>query len=167
MTDAARRRNVWMQLVDTPTPPDASAVALERLQRLAAGELDADVRGWLRDGVRAYLKAAGDVTLDQALAITPRRGSRSWGRRLRAAERRLHLRAAWRAATDEAVSEHRRANLLAAAVADFERDFWPAWSTTGPPAGASALRSALFHARRATAEPLPSSWRRLLDICSE
>jgi hypothetical protein len=160
-------RNPWAQLIGADPAPDAPALALDRLQALASGTIDQDTRRWLRDGVRAYLASAGAISLPRALGLDVPRGSRSWARQLREADRRLHLRTAWAAVTADDVSEYRRAHLLAEAVADFERTYWPAWQAAGPPAGTSALRTALYHARKATGEPLPESWRRLRDLCSE
>lgn len=153
--------NPWRQLVAQPEPPEEpSAVALRRLQALAAGEVAPAIVRWLQNAARAHL-ASPERRFDELLGVRPRCGEPSLARRYALAARAVALREAADLLVGERAHTMRHWMLLAAAVEEFESAFWPAWADSGPPAGASALRAALWRARKALDRPLPRDWRAL------
>lgn len=139
------------------SPPDPHRLAAQ----FAAGVESAEAGRWLRDGIAAWVRAGGTVELEQCLGLA------STPRRFRLAQRNYWLcRAAqaleesgeWSGAWSGAV-------LLAAKLDDFiARGPWRAWREAGaPPAEASELREALFHAARLN-EGESLSERSMFDI---
>lgn len=104
------------------------------------------------------------ATLDAALGLTATGpGKERALTRWRRARRNQHLRAAL-ALVDGGYS-WQRCLALAKEISRFESDLWPRWrDLPDPPDGASALRQALFHARREGA--LPTSPRQLSNIAT-
>lgn len=122
---------------------------------LAAGVADPAVDEWLRVGVRKYLAANGEITLEQALGLPRRRPAQA-------------LRDFWiaEAANHFTGSPWQRASALADAVTSFELRIWPCWyGRKAPPDNADPLQRALFHARK-TGLSIPATAQGLLKILS-
>ena len=116
---------------------------------------------WIVESASAYL--AGGAALDVALGLAGGPGHRKPRTLWRLSERNRHLIEA-HALFDG--SPWSRSVSLAAEIRRFEAIIYPRWRQLAePPAGASALRSCLFHAR--CLAPLPFSARALHDLCTE
>jgi hypothetical protein len=117
------------------------------LAALESGEpLPPEARRWLIDGLGGWL--AG-VPLEEALELN--RLERNT--RLKA-DRNRHLRQAWRLLEDMGGTPWARSVRLKAEIERFESVLWPGWrDLPALPAGASELRTALFHAFKARRPP--------------
>jgi hypothetical protein len=139
---------------------------LDLIARLAAGECDAEVMRWLVPGASAWVRARGAVCMEQCLRLP------TTAARLRRAERDYWLMQAARGI--EAAGPYSGAMALKAEIDKFlARGPWFAWRDLAePPAGASKLRSAIFHAvklnngdglsRRALQDIVGSAFRKKL-----
>jgi hypothetical protein len=124
--------------------------ALDRLEHLVEASADP----WLREGYRRFL-AGG--RLDEALGLAGLDRQR-----LCRARRDHHLRQALAQVTSEPVSDWRRCLLLEAEIRRFLALF-NGWRTLeAPPERTSALRRALFYARKFGC--LPQSAKQLSNI---
>lgn len=138
----AERRSFWKALLVGPSPLPA---AVEKRLRAAAWHY------------------ANGGTWEQGMGLPP--DTRRPATRLARAERVNALVDALRALDmPAAASNWRRADALASAIVEFEQRDWPAWKDTGAPAEATALRRALYRARRAGKAPLPASTKQVHEL---
>jgi hypothetical protein len=130
-----------------------------RAQRVARGEADANDAEWLSKGFAAFLASGGAVPLERCLRL-PRNDSA-----LRRACRNYWLCRAWEALDDQA-SPWRRSEKLATIVREFKSRQWPRWrALEQPPATASEVDAALFHAFRSH-DRVPFTAMQLHNIAS-
>ena len=132
-------------------------VELERAQRVASGQIEAQDLDWLSKGFSAFLASGGALPLERCLRLPWKDGS------LRRACRDYWLRRAW-ILLDAALSPWRRSEALAELVRGFESRHWTRWrALQSPPVDAGELETALFHAFRAC-DRIPTTAMQLHNI---
>lgn len=132
-----------------------------------------EVFTWLQGALRAHVESLGARSPADCLGFTVGRGERSIARRLRASRRDAALLDAWRIVAEgagELTLKH--ADVLESEMAGFRSSFWLTWKKAGgPPAGTSALRSALYDLCADEPDAPPAAARVLYDalrrICAK
>jgi len=143
----------------------ARADAYDRLRRFALGEESPDELEALRDAARRYV-AGGEFAEAFGVHTPPGRVTARRLAAMRARDRALRVALAAHVGRPAERIERRylAAQSLAAVVARFARDCWPAWSTSAPK-NLSAVDAALLAAFRASDGDVPSGARRLQAVC--
>lgn len=130
-------------------------MSVERLSRLLAGDNDV---AWVRDGLKLWLAAGGDLPLERCLRLPSRpAGLRRMLRDLQLVEAARHL---------PPGPTWTRARMLSEAIQRFEARLWPCWrSMSEPPGYATPIERRLFQARLYGA--LPSSERSIYRLLTQ
>lgn len=140
------------------TPRDQLQTVADLVRQHAPPEL----ASWFSDGVQAFITGR-QRTLCKAL------GCRAAGHSApttEAAIQRRNQRLCEALSYCDGATPWRRCLALEREIATFEAIVWPRWrELTAPPPGASALRTALFHARKC--HPLPTTARALSGISAK
>ena len=130
---------------------------LERAQRVASGQVEAQDLDWLGKGFSAFLANGGAIPLERCLRLPWKDGA------LRRACRDYWLRRAWKLIAGD-LSPWRRSEALAEAVRGFEARHWARWrSLQTVPVDAAQLEVALFHAFRSS-DRIPTTAMQLHNI---
>jgi hypothetical protein len=130
---------------------------LERAQRVASGQVEAQDLDWLGKGFSAFLANGGAIPLERCLRLPWKDGA------LRRACRDYWLRRAWKLIAGD-LSPWRRSEALAEAVRGFEAHHWTRWrSLQTVPVDAAQLEAALFHAFRSS-DRIPTTAMQLHNI---
>lgn len=140
--------------------PDARPllqVELERAQRVAGGQIEAQDLNWLSKGFSAFLASGGTIPLERCLRLPWKDGA------LRRACRDYWLRRAWKLVAGD-LSPWRRSEVLAETVRGFEARQWVRWRLMqAAPGEAAELEAALFHAFRSS-DRIPTTAMQLHNI---
>lgn len=124
-----------------------------------AAELTVEDAQALRDGLRLWVLADGELPLERCLRLPPT------PRKLRQAVRDAHLRAA---AAALGAPTWQTADALRDRVEVFLGRRWPAWfDLAGPPVHADRVDAELWHAARAAGGALPTSTPTLFRLLRE
>ena len=104
------------------------------------------------------LRTGKASTLDDALHPVRKAGERPLAWHIRERAKDHSLQTAWLVIADEGTSDVQRADLLAAEIARFQDELWPAWQHGQPPADALEIEAALFRAHQ-TGQQIPTQPR--------
>lgn len=166
----------WVGLLQKSAPATQRAVSvsadpeqiLQLITRLAGpASIKCKDRDTLREIAKRFLSAGERGSLDEAagLAASAGGGGRSWATRIREARRNRYLLDAADNIIPAPESTWARASALSDAIATFLEKVWPKWrEMDSPPAGSSAIYTALFQAAKEVNGQLPISAKRINEL---